>query len=36
MLAIRTDIVFWMSCYCKCHVAFPHGAMGWPAVCDIS
>ena len=27
-------IVFWMSCYCKCHVALPHGPMGWCAVCD--
>ena len=27
-------IVFCMSCYCKCSVALPHGAMGWPAVCD--
>ena len=23
-----------MSCYCKCSVALPHGAMGWSAVCD--
>ena len=27
-------IVFWMSCYCKCHVALPRGDMGWSAVCD--
>ena len=27
-------IVFWMSCYCKCPVAIPHGAVGWSAVCD--
>ena len=27
-------LVFWMSCYCKCPVAFPRGAMGWSAVCD--
>ena len=27
-------IVVWMSCYCKCHVALPHGAMSWSAVCD--
>ena len=26
-------IVFWMSCYCKCFVALPHGALGWSAVC---
>ena len=25
---------FWMSCFCKCQVALPHGAMGWSAVCD--
>ena len=23
-----------MSCYCKCPVALPHGAVGWSAVCD--
>ena len=23
-----------MSCYCKCSLALPHGAMGWSAVCD--
>ena len=23
-----------MSCYCKCSVAFPHGAVVWSAVCD--
>ena len=27
-------IVLRMSCYCKCSVALPHGAMGWSAVCD--
>ena len=27
-------IVFGMSCYCKCPVALPHGAVGWSAVCD--
>ena len=27
-------IVFWVSCYCKCPVALPHGAVGWSAVCD--
>ena len=27
-------IVFWMSCYCKCPVVLPHGAVGWSAVCD--
>ena len=26
-------IVFWMSFYCKCPVALPHGAVGWSAVC---
>ena len=25
-------VVFWMSCYCKCPVALPHGAMCWSAV----
>ena len=24
---------FWMSCYCKCPVALPHGAVGLSAVC---
>ena len=23
-----------MSCYSKCHVALPHGTVGWSAVCD--
>ena len=27
-------IVFWMSYYCQCAVALPHGAVGWSAVCD--
>ena len=27
-------LVFWMSCYCKCPVALPQGAVGWSAVCD--
>ena len=27
-------IVLWMSWYVKCSVAFPHGAVGWSAVCD--
>ena len=27
-------IVFWMFCYCKCLVAFLHGALGWSAVYD--
>ena len=27
-------IVFQMSCYCKCSVALPHGAVGWSVVCD--
>ena len=27
-------IVFAMSCYCKCPVALPHGAVGRSAVCD--
>ena len=27
-------VVFQMSCYCKCSMALPHGAMGLSAVCD--
>ena len=27
-------IVFWMSCYCKCPVSLPHGAVELSAVCD--
>ena len=27
-------IALQMYCYYKCSVAFPHGAMGWSAVCD--
>ena len=27
-------LYFWMSCYRKCHVALPHGVVGWSAVCD--
>ena len=27
-------IALQMSCYCKCSVALPRGAMGWSAVCD--
>ena len=27
-------IVLWMSCYYKCPVALPHGAMDWSAACD--
>ena len=27
-------IVFWMSCYCKCLVALPRGAVYWSAVYD--
>ena len=23
-----------ISCYCKCHMALPDGAVGWSAVCD--
>ena len=26
-------IVLRMSCYCKCSVTLPHGAVGWSAVC---
>ena len=29
-------IVLWMSCYCKCSVTLPRGAVGWSAVCDQS
>ena len=24
-----------MSCYCKCYVALPQGAVGWSAVCFV-
>ena len=24
----------WMSCYCKCPLALPHGAVAWSEVCD--
>ena len=27
-------IVVWMSCYCKCPVALPQGAVGWSVVYD--
>ena len=27
-------IVLRMSGYCKCSVTFPHGALGWSAVCE--
>ena len=27
-------IVLQMYCYYECSVALPHGAVGWPAVCD--
>ena len=27
-------IVLQMYCYYKCSVVLPHGAVGWPAVCD--
>ena len=27
-------IVLQMSCYCKWSVTFPHGTVGWSAVCD--
>ena len=34
----RTDcfalVLFRMSCYYKCSMALPHGAVGWSAVCD--
>ena len=29
-------IVFWISCYCKCPVAYPHSASGWSVVFDCS
>ena len=31
---LLTLIVFWMSCFCKCPVALPQGAVGWSAFCD--
>ena len=27
-------IVLRKSCYCKCSVTLPHGALGWSAMCD--
>ena len=29
-----TKILFLLSCDSKYSVTIPHGAMGWPAVCD--
>ena len=29
-------IAFWISCYCKCSVTLPCGAMGRSAVCHCS
>ena len=29
-----TLTVFLMSCNSQCSVAYPHGAIGWSAVCD--
>ena len=26
--------VYLQSCDCKCSVSFPHGVVGWSAVCD--
>ena len=31
---IDYHVVKILSCYCKCSVPFPHGAVGWSAVCD--
>ena len=28
-------IALQISCYCKCSVAIPHGAVGWSALCDL-
>ena len=30
-LQLLSDIMY---CYYECSVALPHGAVGWPAVCD--
>ena len=27
-------IVLRVSCYCKCSVNLPHGAVGWSVVCE--
>ena len=27
-------VLLLLSCYCKCPVALPHGAVDWSAVCD--
>ena len=34
IILMRKRELIWMSCYCKCPVAFPHGDVGWSAVCD--
>ena len=34
LVAFNYFIVFRMSCYCKCSVALPRGAVGWSVVCD--
>ena len=33
-LVVLFFIVLVMSCYCKCSVALPRDALGWPPVCD--
>ena len=33
-LVVFACIVFWMSCYCKCSVALPQGAVFFSAVFD--
>ena len=30
----RKLVALLLSCYCKCSVALPHGAMDWSAGCD--
>ena len=32
--ALSGFVVFLVSCDCGCSVPFPHGVMGWSAVCN--
>ena len=31
-MVVLVFIVIWMSCYCNCPLALPHGAVSWSAV----
>ena len=35
-LMLLALIIFQISCFCIYYVALPHGAVGLPAVCDIT